>query len=125
MAETSNMILYNECLNLYVDSMKSMLNGVDYFYEVQLMDIHTSHKIEAIEKVWCLHTCEFQRNVMKSMNFPKIVQQQTKTRWQSIGIQILSFARRRYWKEFSLIQRNQRRETQTLYCKSKDKFDSI
>ncbi|XP_031637541.1 atlastin-like [Contarinia nasturtii] len=49
-AETNNLILYNDCLNLYIDSMRDRLNEIDpYFNQTELSDIHRKTKNESCQ----------------------------------------------------------------------------
>lgn len=51
-AETSNLILQNDCVNFYVDSMQKGITKIEpYFNDVELMHVHQQFKNQAIEKV--------------------------------------------------------------------------
>lgn len=52
MAEVNNLILYKNCLNLYIDSMFTAMNEVDpYLSEIKLMELHETVKNLSIFEV--------------------------------------------------------------------------
>ena len=51
-AEANNVILQNDCLNLYVDSMQKSLDATQSYYnEFELDDIHQRVKDKAMKQV--------------------------------------------------------------------------
>ncbi|XP_055319310.1 atlastin-like [Sitodiplosis mosellana] len=50
-AEASSLILQNDCVNLYVDSMQKAVTDIDpYFSETELMNVHQKFKNQAIDQ---------------------------------------------------------------------------
>lgn len=50
-AEAANMILLNDCLNFYVNSMQEPLKKDDFFGENELLEIHQKTKTKSVARV--------------------------------------------------------------------------
>lgn len=51
-AEVTNSIIFNDCVNLYDDSMKTSIASVETYYkEAELVELHQRRKSEALAKV--------------------------------------------------------------------------
>lgn len=54
-AEVTNLIVFNDCVNLYADSMQTSIATVDpYYKESEFMEIHQKMKAAALGKVLTL-----------------------------------------------------------------------